>query len=101
MVPDIIGWSLTAAAVAWGLTLSWASVAIARGRQAMQEEVDHWRAEAARAWRVVDQLRSEAAMWSRGRKDGREDLIAMMPLLVAAHRELAGPPVSDEVKADG
>jgi len=88
-VLETIGWSLTAAALAWGLTMSWASVAMAWTRRAMQEEVDHWRAEAARAWRVVDQLKQEAVVWSRGRQDGREDLMALMPLLVAARERLA------------
>jgi hypothetical protein len=86
---DVIGWSVMAAALAWGLTLSWAGMAMARCRAAMQDEIDRWQLEAMRARRMVDQLRQEAAMWSRGRQDGREDLIAMMPLLVAAHQKLA------------
>jgi hypothetical protein len=89
MVPDVIGWSLTAAALAWGLTLSWASMAMARCRAAMQDEIDHWHAEAMRARRMVAQLREEAVVWSRGRQDGREDLVAIIPLLVAAQQRLA------------
>jgi len=96
MVPEVLGWSVTAAVVAWGLTLSWASAAMAQSRDAMQEEVDRWRAEAIRARQVADQLRHEAAVWSRGRQDGREDLIAMVPLLVAAQKGLPGADVVDE-----
>jgi hypothetical protein len=97
MALDIIRWSLTAAGLAWGLTLSWARLAAARCRAVMQEEIDHWQAEAMRARRTVAQLRQEAVVWSRGRQNGREDLIALMPLLVAAQERLASATVSDDV----
>jgi hypothetical protein len=94
-VLDVIGWSVTAAAIAWGLTLSWAVLAMARCRAAMQDDIDHWQAEAIRARRMVAQLKQEAVMWSRGRQDGREDLIALMPLLVAARERLASETESE------
>jgi hypothetical protein len=100
MVLDILGWSALAAAVACGLTLSWARAATSHSRKAMQEEIDHWQAEALRARRMVAQLKQEAEMWSRGRRNGREDLIAMMPLLIAAQKELAATGVSEEHAAD-
>ena len=96
MLLEIIGWSVTAAAVAWWLTLSWAGAAMARSREALQEDVEHWQAEAMRARQMVIQLKHDAAMWSRGRQDGREDLIAMLPLLVAAQHELSGASALDE-----
>jgi hypothetical protein len=95
-VLDVLEWSVTAAALAWGLTLSWACAAMARSRRTMQEEIDRWRAEAMRARRTVAQLRQEAIVWSRGRQDGREDLIAIMPLLVAAQQGRAGARVTDD-----
>jgi hypothetical protein len=95
MVLDIIGWSVTAALLAWGLTLSWACAALAHSRAVMQEEIDHWHAEATRARRMVAQLQQEAVAWSRGRQDGREDLIAMMPLLMAAQQGLAASDDAD------
>jgi Cys-tRNA synthase (O-phospho-L-seryl-tRNA:Cys-tRNA synthase) len=100
MVLEILGWAVTAAAAAWGLTLSWAKAALAMSRDAMQEQVDRWKAEAMRAHQMVDQLRTEAVVWSRGRQAGREDLIAMMPLLVAAQNDLAGAQRRDETKTD-
>lgn len=96
MVPDLIGWSMVAAALAWGLTLSWATIAMARCRAGMQDEIDHWQAEAIRARRMVAQLKQDAVVWSRGRQDGREDIIAMMPLLVAAQQMLAGQTASED-----
>ncbi len=96
MVLDVIGWSVTAAALAWGLTLSWAGMAMARCRAVMQDEIDHWQDEAIRARRMVAQLKQEAVAWSRGRQDGREDLIAIMPLLVAAQQVLASATVTED-----
>jgi predicted nucleic acid-binding Zn-ribbon protein len=88
VVLDIIGCAVSAAAIAWGITRSWASAVLAHTRAAMQDEIDHWQAEAMRARRMVAQLRQEAVAWSRGRQDGREDLIAMVPLIVAAQQRL-------------
>lgn len=93
---DVLEWSVTAAALAWALTLSWACAAMARSRRVMQEEIDRWQAEAMRARRMVAQLRQEAIVWSRGRQDGREDLIAMMPLLVAAQQGHAEAAVTND-----
>jgi hypothetical protein len=96
MALDVIRWSLTAAGLAWALTLCWARLALARFRAAMQEEIDHWQAEAVRAWRTVAQLKQDAVVWSRGRQDGREDLIAIMPLLMAAQQSLATTTESED-----
>jgi hypothetical protein len=89
VVLDIIGCAVSAAAIAWGLTRSWACAALAHTRAIMQDEIDHWQAEAIRARRMVAQLKQEAVVWSRGRQDGREDLIAIVPLIVAAQQRLA------------
>jgi Cys-tRNA synthase (O-phospho-L-seryl-tRNA:Cys-tRNA synthase) len=96
-----LGWSVTAAAIAWGLTLSWAKAAMVMSRDAMQEEVDKWKAEALRARQMVAQLKTEAAMWARGRQDGREDLIAMMPLLLAAQNDPTNGRAKSETKTNG
>jgi hypothetical protein len=95
IVLEIFGWSVVVAAAAWLVTLLWATAAMARSRQAMQDEIDHWHAEAVCARQLVSQLRHEAATWSRGRQDGRDELMAMMPLLVAAQQGLAGPGAPD------
>ena len=82
-VLDIIGWSFVAAVTGWGITLYWARLALAQSLAAMQEEVRYWRAEAARARAIAAQLKQEIATWSRGCQQGREDVMAIMPLLVA------------------
>jgi len=85
-VLELIGWSLVAAAAAWGLTVWWANLALAQLRRSMQEDVEHWKGEAARASEVAARLHREIATWSKGARQGREDVMALMPLLVAAQR---------------
>ena len=95
IVLEVLGWSLIAAAAAWALTLAWAHAEFGRTRRAMEAEVQHWQAEAIRARELAARLRQEIAMWSKGCQQGREDVIALMPLLVAAQQRLAGPSLAD------
>lgn len=95
MMFEVLGWSLVAAAAAWGITLSWASAAFARSRAAAEDELRYWQAEAVRARELISQLKQERAVWSRGARQGREDVIAIMPLLVAAQQGFSGVPASD------
>ncbi len=89
-VLDLIGWSFVAAVTAAGITLSWARLALAQSRSNLQEDVRYWHAEAIKAREHAAQLTHEIATWSRGCQQGREDVIAIMPLLVAAHERLSG-----------
>jgi len=98
-VLNIIGWSFVAAATAWGVTLSWARLALAHSRALMQEDILYWHAEATRARELAAQLKREIATWSRGCQQGREDVIAIMPLLIAAQERrsaLGHPEISLE-----
>ena len=99
-VLEILGWSLTAAAAAWGITLSWAKAAFDRSCRAAQDEVRYWQAETVRARELVAQLRHERAAWSEGCQQGRRDVIAAMPLLVATQQGLIGTRVADATNAD-
>ena len=94
-VLDIIGWSFVAATTAWGLTLLWARLELAQHAAATHEEVRYWRAETARARAVAAQLKNEIATWSRGAQQGREDVMAIMPLLVAAQEQVSGAKLAD------
>jgi hypothetical protein len=96
---ELIGWSLVSAAAAWGMTVGWANLAFSRLRRSMQQEVEYWKGEAARARDMATYLQHEVATWSRGAKQGREDLMAMMPLLVAAHEQLQGSRTADAADA--
>jgi len=97
---ELIGWSLVAATVACGLTVWWANLAFAQLRRSMAEDVEYWKGEAARASEVATHLRHEIATWSKGARQGREDVIALMPLLVAAHRRLTAETAADVNRAE-
>lgn len=83
-----IAWAIIAAVAAWGLTLAHANVAIGRLQAERRKEVKHWQAEAARARAHAAQLALDSAAWTAGCKQGREDVMTIMPLLVAAQQRL-------------
>ena len=96
---ELIGWSLVSAATAWGITVWWANLALSQLRRSMQEEVEYWKVEAARARDMTTFLQHEVATWSRGARQGREDVMAVMPLLVAAREQLHGSKAADAADA--
>ena len=81
-----IAWAILAAATAWGLTLAHATATINRLQATRRKELRHWKDEAARARAHAAQLAQDAAAWAAGCKQGREDVMTIMPLLVAAQR---------------
>jgi hypothetical protein len=84
IVPIIIAFTVTAALTAWRLALARSAGAISRHREEMQEEVRYWQAESARAKVRTAQLEKEVASWSAGCRQGRDDLVAVLPLIIAA-----------------
>jgi len=77
---------------AWGFTLARAAAQHSRLRAEMdrlqeelRKEIRHWQEEAARAKTHAAQAARDAATWAAGCKQGRDDVIAVMPMLVAAH----------------
>jgi hypothetical protein len=63
--------------------------ALSRTRQAMAAEIEHWQAAAARANTKAAKATEEARMWAEGCRQGREDVISIVPLLIAAQRRAA------------
>jgi hypothetical protein len=63
--------------------------ALSRTRQAMTDEIALWQAAAARANTKAAKATEEARMWAEGCKQGREDVISIVPLLIAAQRQAA------------
>lgn len=78
-----IAWATIAAVTVWGLTWVRAAAAISRLREEMQEEVRYWQAESARAKSHLVQLERDAVTWTAGCKQGRDDLVAVLPLIIA------------------
>jgi len=81
---EIVGWSVIAATFAWGLTLRRAAAMIAALRADTQREIRHWQDQAARARLRAAQLERELASWSAGCRQGREDVVSIVPTLLAA-----------------
>lgn len=69
---------------------------LARARAEMRREVIHWQEAAARANAEAARVAREAEAFKAGCQSGREDVISIMPLLVAAQQR----PV-DEAQASG
>jgi hypothetical protein len=88
---------IMAAVVAWGCTMVFAAARhsrladeIVRIEQMARREIQHWKDEAARARTHAAQLARDNATWAAGRKQGRDDVIGVVPLLIAAQEQHAG-----------
>jgi hypothetical protein len=69
---------------------------LARARVDMYREVNHWQEAAARANAEAARVAREAEAFKAGCQSGREDVISIVPLLVAAQQRPA-----DEAQASG
>jgi len=88
---------IMAAVSAWGFTLAHASAQhsrlraeMARIQEEMHLEIRHWQEEAARARSHSAQIAKDAATWAAGCKQGRDDVIAVVPMLIAAQEGPGG-----------
>lgn len=91
-VLTIIGWSVIAATVAWGLTLWRAAATMAAQRADSEREIAYWKELAVRERSRSIQLRRELVSWSDGCRQGREDVASIVPLLLAAQGQPPRPP---------
>jgi hypothetical protein len=89
---------IMAAVSAWGFTVARALAHHSRLRtesactqEEMREEIRHLQEEAARARNHAAQIASDAATWAAGCKQGRDDVIAVLPMLIAARNGPASP----------
>ena len=90
-----IMWAAIAAVAAWGITTARSCATIARLRAEMRQEIGYWQAETARARALAAQTARDAATRATAWKEGRDDVIAIMPLIVLA-REGASPSLVDD-----
>jgi hypothetical protein len=79
-----IAWATIAAVIAWGLTWARTEATISRLREQMRQEVRYWQDESARAKARTAQLAEDIASWTAGCKQGRDDLVTVLPLIIAA-----------------
>ena len=82
---------IMAAVAAWGFTMvrvsgqhSRLKAEIARIERIARQEIQHWQDEAARARSHAAQVERDSKAWAAGCKQGRDDVISVMPLLIAA-----------------
>ena len=94
------GATAVGASIGWRAACSWARAKARReldwARSQMRREVIHWQDAAARATAEAARVASEAEAFKDGCKHGREDVISIMPLLVAAQQNPA-----EEARASG
>ncbi|MFI5063868.1 MAG: hypothetical protein ACHP9Z_07815 [Streptosporangiales bacterium] len=86
-----LAWSLSGVLVGWGVTSLRASMAFARSREQMSHEIRLWQEEAQRYKAVADQVSQEKKAWAEGIKQGREEVISLVPLLLLAQRKDVTP----------
>jgi hypothetical protein len=79
-----LGWCAIAATLVWGITFRRAAVTIAALRSDCRREVQYWQEAAERARTHAAQLDAERASWSAGCRQGREDVVSIVPMLLAA-----------------
>ena len=95
-------WSLAGAIAGWGITAFRAALAAARAREQaamdatrardeMAREIRAWQEETQRYKAVADRLAREKESWAAGIRQGRDDVISMMPLLIEAQQRLRDP----------
>ena len=82
---------IMAAVIGWGCTMVFVAARHSRLRdeigridQMARREIQHWKDEAARARSVAAQLARDSETWAAGHKQGRDDVITVVPLLIAA-----------------
>lgn len=81
-------WFLAGATAGWGLTSLRATRAMSAARQQMRREIRHWQSETERYQAVADRHAQDKAAWTAGCRQGRDDVITIMPLLLAAQQRL-------------
>ena len=74
------------------LAMRRAAATLSRAEAEMRRELAHWQEAAARASAEAARVAREAEAYKAGCKHGREDVISIMPLLVAAQQWPADGP---------
>jgi hypothetical protein len=82
-------WILIGVAVGWRLgSRRSASRALTQARQQMRQETRYWQELAERSKIRADQLAQENEAWAAGYRQGREDVITIVPHIAAQQRFL-------------
>ncbi len=94
-----LAWILIGVALGWQLgsrrSSAAASQALVQAREQMRQEIRYWQEQAERSKIKADQLAQENEAWTAGYKQGREDVITIVPH-IAAQQRLLGQGLSPE-----
>jgi hypothetical protein len=77
-----------------------ASADVMRLNRALRQEVHWWQDAAARATDRAERAAAEARTWAEGCRQGRQEVISIVPLLIAAQERGSLPPDSGSGVAD-
>ncbi len=83
-------WFLAGATAGWGITKLRSTSSARWEREQMHREIRAWQEETQRFKARADRLAQEKESWVAGIKQGRDDVITMVPLLIAAQQRLMG-----------
>jgi hypothetical protein len=81
-------WLAAGAVAGWAVASARAATAASRRREQMIREIRSWQAETERYKSVADRLAQDKKSWAEGCKQGRDDVITIVPLLMAAQQRL-------------
>ena len=82
-------WILIGVVVGWRLgSRRSTSQALTHARQQMRQEIRYWQEQAERSKVRADQLTQENEAWAAGYRQGREDVITIVPHIAAQQRLL-------------
>jgi hypothetical protein len=82
-------WVLIGVAVGWRFgSRHSTSQALTRARQQMRQEIRYYQEAAERSKARADQLAQENEAWAAGYRQGREDVISIVPHIAAQQRVL-------------
>jgi len=84
----ILVWFLAGAIAGWGVTSLRAAGTMSRAREQMRREIRHWQSETERYKAIADRHAQDKAAWAAGCKQGRDDVITIVPMLLAAQQRL-------------
>lgn len=79
-----ITWAAIAAVTVWAVMRTRASAEMSRLEAEMRDEVSYWQDETSRARAHAAQVTRDTAIRADAWKAGRDDVIAIMPLIVSA-----------------
>jgi hypothetical protein len=91
-----ITWAVIAAVIVWAIMRTRASAAMSHLEAEMRDEIAYWQDETSRARVQAAQVARDAAIRADAWKAGRDDVIAIMPLIVPTRDVGASSPPGDE-----